>query len=156
MRCSAWSGLRSCADARRGSRVRMSPSTRARTRRSRRDNTCSRSSAGFVFAPRLATVFSARYQHRVSLGSADDRPDISEGTLEAAVVQRFGNGTWLRALPAVVIDYEHGEDYVRLDGEWGRVLTGGMSTWVRAGRAFGSDSSRRYDWSLVIGFRFVG
>ncbi len=113
-------------------------------------------SAGFVFAPRLATNVSARYQHRVSVGSADERPDISEGTLEAAVVQRFGNGTWLRVLPAVVIDYEHDEDYVRLDGEWGRVLTGGMSTWVRAGRAFGSDSSRRYDWSLVIGFRFVG
>ena len=113
-------------------------------------------SVGVAFAPRLTTVVSARYRHRVSVESVDDMPDVSDGTLEAAVVQRFGNGTWLRALPAVVLDYELDESHASLDGEWGRVLTGGMSTWVRAGRVFGSASSRRYDWSLVVGFRFVG
>jgi hypothetical protein len=40
-----------------------------------------------------------------------------------------------------------------VDAEWGRVLAGGASTWVRVGGMIGA--SRPFDWSLAIGFRFV-
>jgi hypothetical protein len=110
-------------------------------------------SAGLAFVPRLDTVLSVRYDQRVSLDSVEDLRDINVGTFEAAIVRRFGDGAWIRAVPAAVFDYEQSEAWGRLDGEWGRVLSGGASTWVRAGGAFGA--SRPFDWTIVIGFRFV-
>lgn len=110
-------------------------------------------SAALVFVPRRDTVLSVRYAQRLSLNSVEDVPDIDDGVVEATLVRRFGDGTWIRALPAAVIDYEHSEVWGRLDGEWGRVLSGGASTWVRAGGAFAA--SRPFDWTVAIGFRFV-
>lgn len=112
-------------------------------------------SVAVVLALQRHTLASLSYRHHVSLGSADDRPDIAEGTLEAALVRRFADDTWLRALPTAVFDVEGDTTHLRLDAEWGRVLAAGASTWVRAGRAFGASDERPFDWSLVIGFRFV-
>lgn len=101
------------------------------------------------------SLFSVRYAYRVSLGSEVDRPDIAASTLEATAVRRFANGTWLRAIPALVIDHERGVTHGHLDAEWGRVLAGGFSTWVRGGRALGSDEARPDRWTLAIGIRLV-
>jgi len=39
-----------------------------------------------------------------------------------------------------VFDVEQNDTYTRLGMEWSRVLVEGVSTWVRGGRAFGSDA----------------
>jgi len=110
-------------------------------------------SAGLAIVPRRDTVLSVSYAQRLSLESVEDIPDVNEGTLEAAIVHRFGDGTWIRAVPALVIDYRQRETWGRVDAEWGRVLTGGASTWVHGGALIGA--SRPFDWSLAVGFRFV-
>ena len=110
-------------------------------------------SAGLAIAPRRDTVLSVSYAQRLSLESVEDIPDVNEGTLEAAIVHRFGDGTWIRAAPALVIGYRQRKTWGRVDAEWGRVLTGGASTWVRGGGMIGA--SRPIDWSLAVGFRFV-
>jgi hypothetical protein len=112
-------------------------------------------SAGFAFLPRRDTVVSVRYIQRLSLESVADWPDINKGTLEATIVRRFGEWMWIRALPSLVSDYESNDVSGRLDGEWGRLLAPGASTWVRGGGAIGSRESRWFDWRLEIGFRFV-
>jgi hypothetical protein len=112
-------------------------------------------SASLVFVPTREIVVSVQYRHRMSLGSADDWPDVADGTLEGAVVRRFTHGMWIRAVPALVVDHERDNTHGRLDGEWGRPLAGGFSTWVRAGGALGSQASRPSDWRLQVGFRMV-
>ena len=94
-----------------------------------------------------------RYAQRLSLDSVEDIPDVNEGILKAAIVHRFGDGTWIRAVPALVIDYRQRGTWGRVEAEWGRVLTGGASTWVRGGGMVGA--SRPFDWALAVGFRFV-
>lgn len=108
-----------------------------------------------VLGLREATLLSVHYHHRVSMGAVADRPDVNDASLEASLTTRFANGTWLRAIPAVWFDHERGESSSRLDGEWGRLLAGGVSTWVRVGGTFGGRAARPFDWHLVTGIRFV-
>ena len=108
-----------------------------------------------VFVPRRDTVLSLHYQHRLSLGSREGWPDMNRGALEASFVRRFADGTWLRAIPAAEFDYEQDNVHTRLDGEWGRVLVHGLSTWVRVGGVFGASAARPFDWSILVGFRLV-
>jgi hypothetical protein len=110
-------------------------------------------STRLAFALRRNTVLSVGYTHLVSLNSVEDVSDINEGAFETSIVHRFGDGTWIRAVPAIVLDHERRETWGRLDGEWGRILSGGASTWVRAGGVFGAPAP--YKWSVAIGFRFV-
>lgn len=112
-------------------------------------------SLALVFALRDNALLSARYRHRVSMDSVEDRADVNDASVEASLTTRFDNGMWLRAIPALWIDYEGDATSTRLDGEWGRVLEGGVSTWVRLGGAFGARATRPFDWSLVTGIRFV-
>jgi hypothetical protein len=112
-------------------------------------------SVGVVHAPRRNVVLAVRYFQRTSFGSAGDRPDHHDTIIDGAVVRRFGDGTWVRASPTLVVDYENDRVSGRVYGEWGRLLTGGVSTWVRGGPVLGSRPSRPFDWALQVGFRFV-
>ena len=110
-------------------------------------------SLGVVFVPRGDTVLSVRYDQRLGLGDAAGRADINDGLLEVAIVRRFAEGTWLRALSTLDVDFEQRDVSGRLEGEWGHVLAGGLSTWVRAGGGLGKSSP--FDWTLHVGFRLV-
>jgi hypothetical protein len=110
-------------------------------------------SVGIVFVPRDVLVVSVRYDQRVSLNSVEGWPDVNKGTLEGAVVRRFSQGSWLRAVTSLDMNVEESETWGTLRGEWGRLLSGGLSTWVRAGAGLGT--STPMDWTVELGFRVV-
>ena len=106
-----------------------------------------------VVVPRDDTVISLRYDQRLSLNRVEGRPDVDEGTLEGAVVRRFSERWWLRAVASLDIDVEQSDTWGTLRGEWGRLLFNGFSTWVRAGGGLGT--TRPVDWTVEFGFRVV-
>ena len=106
-----------------------------------------------VFVPREVFVISVRYDQRVSLNSVEGWPDVNKGTLEAAVVRRFSEGSWLRAVTSLDMNFEQSETWGALRAEWGRLLVGGFSTWVRTGAGLGT--SKPADWTIELGFRVV-
>ena len=108
---------------------------------------------GLVVVPRDAFVLSVRYDQRLSFNSVEGRPDVNKGTLEGAVVRRFSEGSWLRAVTSLDMDVEQNETWGALRGEWGRLLSSGFSTWVRAGAGLGA--SKPMDWTVELGFRVV-
>lgn len=108
---------------------------------------------GIVVVPRDVLILSLRYDQRLSLKSVDGLPDINKGTLDAALVRRFAERSWLRAATSFDIDFEEDDTWGAVRGEWGRLLSGGFSTWVRAGAGLGT--SKPMDWTVELGFRFV-
>ena len=108
---------------------------------------------GLVVAPRVDTLVSLRYDQRFSLGSVEGWPDVNKGTLEGAVVRRFSTDWWLRGVVSLDVDVEADETWGTVRGEWGRMLSGSMSTWARAGAGLGA--SKPMDWTLEFGFRVV-
>jgi hypothetical protein len=108
---------------------------------------------GAVFVPRSNLAVSVRYDQRFSFNSVEGWPDVNKGTLEAAVVRRFSEGSWLRAVTSLDMNFEQSETWGAVRGEWGRLLFGGFSTWVRTGAGLGS--SKPMDWTVELGFRVV-
>jgi hypothetical protein len=108
---------------------------------------------GIVVVPRDVVAVSLRYDQRVSFNDVEGWPDVNKGTLEGAVVRRFSEGSWLRAVTSLDMNFEPGETWGALRAEWGRLLSGGFSTWVRAGAGLGT--SKPMDWTVELGFRVV-
>ena len=108
---------------------------------------------GVVVAPRTDTTLSLVYDQRISLNAVEGRPDVNKGTLEAAVVRRFLESMWARAVTSLDLDVEQDDTWGTIQGEWGRLLSGGLSTWVRGGAGLGT--SKPADWTLEFGFRVV-
>jgi hypothetical protein len=108
---------------------------------------------GLVVAPRDDTTISLRYDQRFSLNAVEGRPDVNKGTLEAAVVRRFVEGMWVRAVTSLDLDVEQEQTWGTIQGEWGRLLSDGFSTWVRGGAGLGA--SKPADWTVEFGFRVV-
>jgi hypothetical protein len=108
---------------------------------------------GIVVVPHDVLAISLRYDQRFSFNSVEGRPDINTGTLEATIVRRFSEGSWLRSMTSLEMNFEQSESWGALRGEWGRLLNGGFSTWVRAGAGLGT--SKPMDWTMELGFRFV-
>ena len=106
-----------------------------------------------VVAPRRDTVVSLRYDQRFSLNTVPGWPDVNKGTLEGAVVRRFTPGGWLRAIATLDMDVEENETWGTIRGEWGRMVSAGLSTWARAGAGLGR--SKPMDWTVEFGFRVV-
>ena len=110
-------------------------------------------SLGIVVVPRDVLAVSVRYDQRLSFNSVEGRPGVNKGTLEGAVVRRFSEGSWLRAVASLDTNFEESETWGVLRAEWGRLLSGGFSTWVRTGAGLGT--SRPMDWTVELGFRVV-
>ena len=110
-------------------------------------------SVGIVVVPRDVLAISMRYDQRVSFNSVEGWPDVNKGTLEGAVVRRFSEGSWLRAVTSLDMNFEQNETWGALRGEWGRLLFAGFSTWVRAGAGLGM--SKPMNWTAELGFRVV-
>lgn len=110
-------------------------------------------SVSIAFVPRDVVVVSVRYDQRFSFDSVEGLPDVNKGTLEGAVVRRFSEGSWLRALTTLDVNFEESETWGALRAEWGRLLIGSFSTWVRAGAGLGT--SKPMDWTVELGFRVV-
>jgi hypothetical protein len=110
-------------------------------------------SVGIAFVPRDVLVISVRYDQRASFDSVEGWPDVNKGTLEGAVVRRLSEGSWLRAVTTLDMNFEESETWGALRAEWGRLLSGGFSTWVRAGAGLGT--SKPMDWTVELGFRVV-
>jgi hypothetical protein len=108
---------------------------------------------GIVIVPRDVVAVSVRYDQRLSFNGVEGWPDVNKGTLEGAVVRRFSEGSWLRAVTSLDMDVEQNETWGALRAEWGRLLSGGFSTWVRAGAGLGT--SKPMDWTVELGFRVV-
>jgi len=108
-----------------------------------------------VFLPSPATVTGASYMQRQSVGGDSQRLDISEGVATFYLAWLPTAAMWTIAEPQMVVDYENDDTSGRIDVELGRVLFGGVGTYVRPGLGIGSRSARPFDWKLEIGFRVI-
>ena len=106
-----------------------------------------------VAALRRDTVLSLRYDQRFSLNTVPGWPDVNKGALEGAIVRRFTPGWWLRAIASLDVDVEENETWGTIRGEWGRMVSAGVSAWARAGAGLGR--SKPMDWTVEFGFRVV-
>jgi hypothetical protein len=106
-----------------------------------------------VFGVGERTLFTPGYVHRVGVGTEEDRLDVHDGVLSLLLVHRFTAADWVSVDPRLTFDYEAGETWGGLDGEYGRVLMGGLSSYVRVGVGFAD--AREHDWRVAFGFRIV-
>jgi hypothetical protein len=108
-----------------------------------------------VFLPSPTTVVAARYAQRESLGGDSRRLDISQGTATLYLAWLPAAAMWIIAEAQLIVDYESDDTSGRVDVEWGRVLFGGVGTYVRPGFGIGSARARPFDWKLEVGFRVI-
>ena len=61
---------------------------------------------------------------------------------------------WIIVDPQIVIDHENDDEaFYQLEIEVGRMLSGGMSTYVRPGFGIGDD--KLMDWNIEVGLKII-
>lgn len=110
--------------------------------------------AQFVVRASRAAIVGMSYEQRLGVGGDTEGPDIAIGTL-AVYLAWLRSTNWLVAEPQLIIDYEDNDTSGRLDVEWGRLLFGGVGTYIRPGVGMGSTRAKPFDWKLEIGFRVI-
>lgn len=108
-----------------------------------------------VLFPSRAAIVAASYGQRVSTGGDADRPNISIGTTSFYLAWLASPAMWVTAEPEILVDYELDETSGRVDVEWGRLLFGGVGTYVRPGVGLGRQYTKPFDWKLEVGFRVI-
>jgi len=108
-----------------------------------------------VFLPSPTTTISAGYEQRQSVGGDRNRLDVSEGMATLRLTWLPVPAMWIIAEPRILMDYERDNTSGQIDVEWGRLLFGGVGTYIRPGVGLGSPRARSFDWALQVGFRVI-
>jgi hypothetical protein len=108
-----------------------------------------------VFLPSGSVVAGVSYAQRESIGGDADRLDVSQGIASLYLAWLPARTTWLIAEPQILMDYESDDTSGRVDLEWGRLLFGGVGTYIRPGIGLGSTRARPFDWKVEVGFRII-
>ena len=60
---------------------------------------------------------------------------------------------WALADPQIVVDHENDKEFGLIELEYGRIMFGGLSSYLRPSIGIGSDKPD--DWSMEFGFKVI-
>jgi hypothetical protein len=99
------------------------------------------------------TLFAPAYQYKFDIGGSDDRPDISQSLIDLYYVYLPKPGQWIIVDPTIIIDHESSTTSMQVEVELGRMMSPGMSTYIRPGFPIGGN--QLIDWNLEVGVKSV-
>jgi len=108
-----------------------------------------------ILLPSSRTIVAPRYGQRVSAGGKGDRPDINEAALGVYTVWLPTPMTWIVVEPEVVFDLERDWTNGDVVFEYGRLLFGGVGTYIRPRVGLGHRGAKPFEWALEVGFRII-
>jgi hypothetical protein len=110
---------------------------------------------GVFFKPPGGGVLVApAYQYVFDIAGDDNRMDISQSKFDLFYLWLDKNKKWWAlANPQAVIDHERETDFGLFEMEAGRMILGGISSYVRASAGIGAD--RPYELSGEFGFKAI-
>jgi hypothetical protein len=98
-------------------------------------------------------IFAPSLQQKISYAGDADRDDVNQTQVDLYFVWRPNKTNWVTIDPQIVRDWEKDTEFGQLEIEFGRVMFGGMSVYVRPGIGIGAD--RPLDWNLELGLKVV-
>jgi hypothetical protein len=101
------------------------------------------------------TLFAPGYQYVFDVGGEDGRRKIHKSQIDLFVLWIFNEKkNWILLDPQVVIDHEgNDKNFTVFDAEFGQMMFGGFSSYIRPGVGIGED--RPLDWNLELGFKVI-
>ncbi len=108
-----------------------------------------------VFHQFTTAIVVASYEQRLSAGGDAGRSDVSVGTATFYVAWLPSSNVWLIIEPKLIADYELDNKSGRIDVAAGRLLLGGVGTYVRPGIGIGQRAAKPFDWKLEVGFHII-
>jgi len=98
-------------------------------------------------------IFAPSLQQKISYAGDADRNDVNQTQVDLYFVWRPTKTSWLTIDPQIVHDWEKDTEFGQLEIEFGRVMFGGMSVYLRPGMGIGAD--RPLEWNLEFGLKVV-
>ncbi len=99
------------------------------------------------------TLFAPAYQYKFDIGGSDDRPDISQSFIDFYYVYLPKPGQWIIVDPTIIVDHETSTTSMQVEVELGRMMSPGMSAYIRPGFPIGGN--QLIDWNLEVGVKSV-
>jgi len=104
--------------------------------------------------PGGGTLFAPAYQYVFDVAGADDRADVRRSQIDVFYLWLAKNKKWWAlADPQIVVDYENDKEFGLIEFEYGRIMFGGLSSYLRPSIGIGSDKPD--DWSMEFGFKVI-
>ena len=111
---------------------------------------------GFTYAmffKQGAMIFAPSLQQKISYAGDADRNDVNQTQVDLYFVWRPNKTNWVTIDPQIVRDWEADTEFGQLEIEFGHVMFGGMSVYLRPGIGIGAD--RPLEWNLEFGLKVV-
>ena len=111
---------------------------------------------GFTYAlffEQGAMIFAPSLQQKISYAGDAARDDVNQTQADLYFVWRPTKTSWLTIDPQIVRDWQADTEFGQLEIEYGRVMFGGMSAYLRPGIGIGAD--RPLEWNLEFGLKVV-
>ena len=109
--------------------------------------------AFYVLFLNQRTIFAPAFLHKLDIGGSSDRVDISQSIFDFYYVYALAPGQWLIVDPQLIFDHELDETSGQVEVEYGRMMGGGMSFYIRPGFPVGNNEY--IDWNLKLGLKSV-
>jgi hypothetical protein len=106
-----------------------------------------------MFFANGAKIFAPSFQQKLSFAGDSDRADVNQSQVDLYFVWKPTKTSWVIVDPQVLYDWEAGTTFGQTEIEYGRMLFGGMSAYLRPGIGIGAD--RPLDWNVEFGVKVV-
>lgn len=106
-----------------------------------------------LFYKQGSMIFAPTLQQKVSYAGTSDRADVNQSVIDLYYVWKPSKTTWLIVDPQIVRDWEGDTEFGQLEIEYGRVMLGGLSAYLRPGIGIGGD--RPLEWNVEFGLKVV-
>ena len=98
-------------------------------------------------------IFAPSVQQKFSYAGDSDRQSVNQSLVDFYLVWRPTMNSWITFDPQFVYDHEDGKFFNQTEIEIGRLMFGGVSTYLRPGVGIGRD--RPFDWNVEFGLKIV-
>ena len=105
------------------------------------------------FFRRGQVIFAPSLQQKLSYAGDSHHSDVNQTLLDTYLVWRITKTSWVTLDPQFVVDHEHDTFFNLTELEYGRLMFGGVSTYLRPGVGIGTD--RPGDWNVEFGLKVV-
>ncbi len=104
--------------------------------------------------PGGGVLLAPAYQYIFDVGGDEGRADVSKSQFNLFYVWLDkGKKWWVVADQSAVLDHENETEFGLLKVEYGRMMLGGMSSYVKP--SIGVGNHRPHDWSVEFGFKAI-
>lgn len=107
------------------------------------------------FNPGLGmALFAPAYQYVFDVAGDDDRADVDKSQIDLfALWTAKDKSWWVLFDPQIVLDHESDLEFGQVELEFGQMMFGGLSSYIRPG--FGVGGDRPVEWNLELGFKVI-